>query len=423
MVSKTIELLLEYMALILCIHKVAKQKFKLNVWLIVLFAFEWIFMMLITEEMTSPYCRMLIHVCLLIYTKKKVVETWGKAIGAYGISLIITMAFQILFYYCFKVLLVCNIKIQNEEILSNSIICCLLYFWKEKYSNVIIKYLYHKKEMVIALVYAFVLFRILHLCNQNGYATFEISMQFLIETIGVSIAAILWISAETKNEHKEMEVQMYETYNKAFEEAITAMRLRQHEFNNHINAIKCLNYTIKEPEKLLSAQEQYCDNLLQENALNRLLRLHSDPVLIGFLYSKITTAEEKKYIINYKIQSVEIKEKVAVYELIEIIGILFDNAMEALEEAEKRIIVLKLIEEGNAFSLEVANISRVYRNSELEKFCTYGYSTKGERRGVGMSRVKELLKKSGATLLIQNCIYDGDNYLSFKIDWNKKLPH
>lgn len=424
MVIKTMEILFEYISIILCIQKIAKHKFKIDYWLIALLTLDWLLMMLISENIILPYGRLLIHMCLLMYTKRKVAGTWNKAIGIYGTSLIIIMSLQILLYYLFKIFLVSGVVVQYKEIISNMIICCFFFLWKEEYSKVIAQFVYKRKRIIIALMYAIVLFRILYLCNQNGYVDFEMTMQFLIETMGLSIAAVLWLNAETKNKHKEMELQMYEMYNKAFEETITTIRTRQHEFKNHINAIKCLKYTIDEPEKLLEAQEKYCNKVLQQTELNKLLTLESEPVVIGFLYSKITAAEEKKINVDYKIQSVNIKDWIAIYEFIEIIGILFDNAVEALEESEKKIIILKiLMNEENSLLLEVANVGCVYCNNEIEKFCLYGYSTKGEKRGVGLARVKELVGKSNATLLIHNCIYDNENFLSFTITWSKKLLH
>lgn len=57
----------------------------------------------------------------------------------------------------------------------------------------------------------------------------------------------------------------------------------------------------------------------------------------------------------------------------------------------------------------------MYKNNEIENFCKYGYSTKGEKRGVGLARVKEIVEKNKAELLIRNMNYKDNNYLSFRI--------
>ena len=420
MVSKTIELMLEYISFILCIYKISKKTIKINVWMILPFFMEWIYVLGSTEVIIPIGYKIIIFCGLFLYTRIKVVDTWNKTINVCGMMLIVVMALQLFQFYIFKFFSQRLFITPYEEIIANINICLLIVLWKEKYSSAIIKKLNEIKGVIIAVVFLLVLVRILYLFSQNSFIDFEIAIQFLAETVGLSVACILWFSAENEKNHKAREVQMYELYNRAFEETIMTIRTRQHEFENHINAIKCLQYTIVNHEELLLEQERYCEKILQENKLNGLLKLNLEPVLIGFLYSKIKTAEEKGIETKYELQPIDIKDAITIYEFIELIGILFDNAVEALEERESKIIILKLlVEDGKAFSLEIANISPFYSNNEIEKFCSYGYSTKGEKRGIGLQRVKEITQKYNVIYHIQNCTYNGNNYLSFKLSFNQ----
>ena len=149
--------------------------------------------------------------------------------------------------------------------------------------------------------------------------------------------------------------------------------------------------------------------------------MNINPVVIGFLYSKFTNAEEKGISVEFEMQPINIIDSIEAYEFIEIIGILFDNAVEALNDYEDKIIIFKmLLEKENVILLEIANVSKIYHNEELEMFCVNGYSSKGINRGIGLSRVKELVLKNGAEILIQNLNYKSNNYLSFKIYFNKQ---
>ena len=112
---------------------------------------------------------------------------------------------------------------------------------------------------------------------------------------------------------------------------------------------------------------------------------------------------------------IDIRGRIQVYEIIELIGVLFDNAIEALQEKKNKKLILKLVNTDRGFMIEIANISRVYMNNEIENFWTYGYSTKGENRGIGLVRAKEIVKKTNAILSIQNQIYEDENYLCFNI--------
>ena len=407
------ELLVEYIALMLCIYKVAKQKIKFSLWIFFPFLIEWAYVIWNETGKISIVCKIIVLIGIFMYTKIKIGKTWKRTLNAFGIGILVMLSLQVLQYYLLKFIVKSSYIAQYEIIIVNFNICIFAFLWKEKYSNVIMSKLNKIKGIVIFLL---LFVRIIYLASQNTYADFEIVLQLLIETITISVASILWISAEIEKNHKARELQMYEIYNEAFEEAITTIRTRQHEFENHINAIKCMKYTITNHEEMILAQEQYCEKVLQENKLNKLLKLNVEPVLIGFLYSKIKTAEEKGISTKYEIQSVDIKEKIAIYEFIELIGILYDNAVEAVEKKEFRYIIIKILKENEkSFSLEVANVSPVYSNSEIEKFSSYGYSTKGERRGIGLFRVKEIAQKYNVVYQIQNRVYDLENYLSFKL--------
>lgn len=413
MVIRIMEMLFEYMSFVLCIHKIAKRKIDLNIWLVLPFFMEVLYVLTTNMAIMPMQYRFIVFGGIFIYTKIKIVDTWKNAVKVCGMMLVIMMSLQGVQYFLLNSISKEIVEIKYEGIIVNINICILAFLWKEKYKNIVIEKLSKTKSVIIGGV---ILARVLYLLSQDAHTEIDVAIRFLIEIIVLSIICILWISVEKENNHRLRELRMYEMYNQAFEEAIMMIRARQHEFENHISAIKCMQYMITNHKELVLAQEQYCEKVLKENKLNKLLKLNVEPVLIGFLYSKLTAAEEKGISTKYEIQSVDIKEKIAIYEFIEVIGILFDNAVEALEKSDRGEIILKLqVENENSFSLEIANMSRFYSNSEIEKFFTYGYSTKGEKRGIGLSRVKEIAKKYNSIYQVQNCTYNEDNYLSFKL--------
>ena len=241
------------------------------------------------------------------------------------------------------------------------------------------------------------------------------ALQFWVCMLGLIVVVAFWTHAEMNNQHKMKELKMYELYNQAFEETITTIRARQHEFENHINAIKCMQYTIGSREQLLFAQEQYCNMVLEECSLSKLLKLKMEPALVGFLYAKMTKMKEKGILVEYDISPIDIRGRIEVYEMIELIGIFLDNALEALEESDFRKVLIEILNDKNGFIVEIANTSRIYTNVEMEQFFSYGYSTKGTGRGCGLNRVKEIVKKANAELLIQNRSIDTQNYLCFSV--------
>jgi two-component system sensor histidine kinase AgrC len=45
-----------------------------------------------------------------------------------------------------------------------------------------------------------------------------------------------------------------------------------------------------------------------------------------------------------------------------------------------------------------------------------GYSSKGENRGIGLSRVKELANKYEANIKVSNFWYDEENWINFTVE-------
>lgn len=416
MVVRTIEILLEYVSIVLCIHKLAGLKVGINKWNIVLGAIDYIVMLLVSYGIISPYIRCVIYALIVIYVKLVVKESWNKAISIFGSVMITIVSLQFTMFYLSKIM---RLDSTNPGILINGMICVVCCIWRQRYFFSIIKYLNAAKGIIISLLYVLVFVQIIYLNENEGYLRMEMVIQFLAETIGLSIVSLLWLGAEIKQKQKVKEVQMYELYNQAFEETIMTIRARQHEFENHINTLRCLQYTIDDKDELFKVQEQYYSSILQDSSINQLLNLHIEPVLVGFLYSKIIVANEKGVTVKYDIQPVKIKEYILMYELIEVIGILFDNALEAIVAEKVKIIILRIMNEENGFCFEIANKSRFYQNYEIEKFVKDGFSTKGKGRGVGLTRVREIAKKYRAVFELGNYEYESENYLRVRIKFKR----
>lgn len=417
MVVRTIEMLLEYISIILCIHRIARERVRINYGMILIFLLEWGFLYT-DNEFIIQIGQSVIYVCLLVYTKKEVVYDWRVALKVYGTMVLIIVALQLM--GLFLVVRFYNNK-EYYGVVINTVICLVIFLWKEKYGTRFIGLIKKIKGIYIVIpLYIINMIRMFYLCYKNGYIEFKESIHFLIQTIILSILIFIGVFQEKEKQEKIKELQMYELYNKAFDEVIKTIRSRQHEFKNQINAIKCMKYTVEDEKQLLLKQEEYCDYLLQNNEISNLLNLKAEPALVGFLYSKFLEAQQKQIFLTYTVNPMNIRERVQCYDLIEIIGILFDNAVEALEYSSNKKIVFKLIEIENGIMLEVANVSQIYSNHEIEDFCTYGFSTKGRDRGIGLARVKAIINRVDATFLVQNKLYDEENYISFIITFVEK---
>ncbi|MBP3474838.1 MAG: GHKL domain-containing protein [Lachnospiraceae bacterium] len=108
---------------------------------------------------------------------------------------------------------------------------------------------------------------------------------------------------------------------------------------------------------------------------------------------------------------------VSEYEIIEMWGVLIDNALEALLETdyEKKKIIIGYKREDGWDIFYVSNISIFYSREEIDKFFQRNYSSKGFGRGIGLDKIRKKLKQLDGGIKVENKMENGDQYLEFSI--------
>lgn len=402
-------------------YKAANQKFRWNKTFFIIAMMEFGIVMSSGKYVDNRLGMVMIYSLLFLYAKIKITHDWKPTVRVFGTMLIGIPVLQILVYFIFMDFVPELSDYRWYGIGVNCIICILISLWNEKYIYWAGKKSTQFRGVLLVILFAIFFFELIFLYKQDRHITEQVQFQTIVRVCGLVLVLILWMSSEMEKQQKQEELKMYELYTKTFEDLITAIRIKQHEFNNHINAIKCLPYTAQNAKELIAEQNRYCDAVLEDTEIVKLLKLESSPVLCGFLYSKLIFAQSLDIYFIYEVDPINVERYVTIHHFIEMTGILFDNAVEALVK-EKRIennsgkIILRLSSyENTKLLLEVANISRIYTNEEIEEFFVTGKSSKGDNRGVGLSRVKLLIQKYKADLHVTNQQYHEENYLSFRI--------
>ncbi len=411
MIIKFLEIFTEYVSIVLCIHKIADKKIKFS-WN---FFFDFAFYMLLMFMIGSMSLgKLILYINWFIYTKIRITNSCKQAIKPFFVTICTIPMLQLLIYAVIGNGVTRVFNIYYIGTIINILIIIFFVIWKEKYlmtlMNIVTKFRKIIFLMLMLLLFKYLISYFGEYKVLRAYFMDHIVIFFLI----LLLMLILWINAENEKEHKAEELRTYQLYTKTFEDAVTTIRMKQHEFDNHINAIKCMHYTIQDIEELFETQDKYCDSILQDNQYNKILKLHMSPILAGYLFSKFTAASVHDINIEYEIHDIDDKD-IAINDLIEIIGILFDNAVEALVEQGDKEMEVKLLKTDNRFIISIANISTWKTNSEIEKFFKYGYSTKGQEHGIGLHRVNVLLKKYKASIQVENITKKDVNFLCFKV--------
>ena len=182
---------------------------------------------------------------------------------------------------------------------------------------------------------------------------------------------------------------------KVYENIIEKDRIKNHENKNQLIVIK--NMVHKNNNKLLN----YLDNMNKEKYLKDesiLLKLKNIPKgLRGLIYSKIIEAESKNInhfvSIEKNINKITDKFEIKMFnDILNIIGTLFDNAIDAASETEKKIVNFEMFFINDELKIVISNTFSGFIN--LEKIEKNGYTTKEKGHGYGLSLVNNILNKN-----------------------------
>lgn len=230
-----------------------------------------------------------------------------------------------------------------------------------------------------------------------------------IISFSAAISVLVWnlFYERSKIENMKKENYIAQLYNNEFEKMIADIRTKQHNYDNHINALAGLSHNgHEETEEII---EEYRREIKKENRFVRILQCNSSPIIIGFLYNKFCDAERRNIQIEEHIVIEHAECKLSQYKIIEILGILIDNALEDTEKRDdRRIVYFEMLERKDNVEITIKNYHEYVKNKQIEKFFEEGYSTKGPGRGIGLSYVKKSVYEARGQIIAEN-EKDGEN--------------
>lgn len=251
----------------------------------------------------------------------------------------------------------------------------------------------------------------------SGTFDFRIFTMFLLLMVVEIWGIIDWRKNYILMQQKENELKLYQHYIQPLEELVKEIRARQHEFDNHINAILNMHLTVEGYDELVAQQSAYIAGIVKDDDSRKyfpLLRI-SDKVLAGFLYSKIVRAPSfvKTDVI---VKNLEIISGISEHHLIEIVGTLVDNAYEACTEKRNQVI-MELDSENDRLVFIIKNQIDAIKMDELQKFFEKGYSTKNDtgRRGFGLYNVKMLIKRYRGDIVVSIDKKEEQSFICMKV--------
>lgn len=414
-------ILIELFSILYSLAKFFGRKFEISIHAVVLILLQLFLLTGINHYGTPAYLRSLVYVGQFLYALLYYGESIKVTLVNYFLSAILIVSLQFLLY--FPIVYLVSLNDENARLIQLIIaFSCMFFIWLldrwiilKRISKIILK----KNKLLVCI-----LILILAILGINIYQTGRVRGMMLekylqiIYFLAFTVFLIYeWQKSKADAEKKKMQLEMNALYYDAYDQLLMLVRERQHDMKNHISAIVSMGYTIKDYDMLVARQREYCGLVLEQNEEAKLLLSTENPLVIGFVYSKLEEAKAKEIKIEHHIKLISKELFLPEYELVDMIGILMDNAIEALADipARERKISLSLAENEEGLTLTIANTSNFYEKDMTAHFFENGYSSKGKDRGIGLSKLKKLVDKWGGTITVSNELRGESNYLSFEI--------
>lgn len=224
------------------------------------------------------------------------------------------------------------------------------------------------------------------------YGTTYITNSIIMATIGI----IAYIFIQNKNNYNQLSDE-YDTlfgYIQNFEDWIEKEQLNRHEYKNQLAVLRCLTTEKKVKNKIDEILE---DNINIEGEVVHKLKELPKGGLKGLMYYKAAIAQKNKIklMVDVSLQRKTLlnnltEEQIKV--LCKLIGIYFDNAIEAAEETRKKNVLLEIYEFKDKVNIVISNTYKKSKNFDNRN--DRGVTTKGEGHGNGLYFANNLIDKN-----------------------------
>ena len=274
--------------------------------------------------------------------------------------------------------------------------------------------LFYRVFCVMALIIAVYLIVDLYLSH-----TLDIKVIILF---GILLAVIFfgwwdWLANYSILKRQEEELKIYKLYIHPLEELTKDIRARQHEFDNHMNAVLNMHVTIDNYDELVAAQSAYCKEIYEAKGVSTpaLLRI-SDKILAGFLYSKILGAPAYAKV-EIQVLSQQIITSVSEHNLVEILGTLVDNAFEAAMP-QLPLVEMVLDSREDKLIFMIRNQVQGLTMGDISRFFQKGYTTKDNRecRGHGLYQANMIAQQFGGGITVELTDGEESQEICFRVE-------
>lgn len=196
-----------------------------------------------------------------------------------------------------------------------------------------------------------------------------------------------------------------ERYSRHIEELYKEVRSFRHDYTNLLTSLR-LGIEEEDMEQIKEVYDSVLKDSsekLQDNKydLGRLVNVR-DKALKSLLAGKFLKARDKNIVFNVEVPEEIQVEGMSLLDFLTIVSILCDNAIEASVEASQPHVSIAFLKNGAQETFIIEN-SIKEEGIDISEIFSFGASSKGEERGVGLYTVMKIVESHPNTSLNTTC--------------------
>ena len=210
---------------------------------------------------------------------------------------------------------------------------------------------------------------------------------------------------ERLDQEQALRYRDMERYSRHIEELYKEVRSFRHDYSNLLTSLR-LGIEEEDMEQIKEVYDSVLKDSsqkLQDNKydLGRLVNIR-DRALKSLLAGKFLKARDKNIVFNVEVPEEIQVEGMSLLDFLTIVSILCDNAIEASAEASQPHISIAFLKNGEQETFIIEN-SIKEESIDISEIFSFGASSKGEERGVGLYTVMKIVESHPNTSLNTTC--------------------
>ena len=210
---------------------------------------------------------------------------------------------------------------------------------------------------------------------------------------------------EKLNQEQTLRYRDMERYSRHIEELYKEVRSFRHDYSNLLTSLR-LGIEEEDMEQIKEVYDSVLKDSsekLQDNKydLGRLVNIR-DKALKSLLAGKFLKARDKKIVFNVEVPEEIQVEGMRLLDFLTIVSILCDNAIEATAEASQPHVSIAFFKNGAQETFIIEN-SIKEEGIDISEIFSFGASSKGEERGIGLYTVMKIVESHPNTSLNTTC--------------------